>query len=172
MSDSTQASEVKRPQFHSPGGGWKTLRPPPSAERLFYASPTVSGAGIGASFLFTQNLRLHRADHVDGYHDDPRLRAWLAHLDGIKEPNGSLARELWATLEAFTFPAIPQAGSLPDGGFELVWDREEHHLEIDVLSDRTVEWFYRNRRTEDLAGADATLETISDDLITYLALFE
>jgi len=65
------------------------------------------------------------------------------------------------------------AGPLPEGGFQFVWDREEHHLEIDILPDHSTEWFYRNRRTGQIAGDEAPAgAALPNQLRDFLAVFE
>ncbi len=40
---------------------------------------------------------------------------------------------------------------------QLVWDIENHHLDIDLLIDGTIDWFYRDRTTGDYDGDECTL---------------
>jgi hypothetical protein len=46
--------------------------------------------------------------------------------------------------------ALPQE----DGSVHLAWDNGPLHLEVDLFQDGTIEWFYRNRKTNELDGTD------------------
>lgn len=103
----------------------------------------------------------------------PLLREWCAQLASLRGPDGCLAREMWSKLcRTFQTVPIPQAGPLPDGGFQFVWDRGDHHLEIDVLPDAKLEWFYRNRKTGEVAGEDVDAGDLPGSLRTRFALLQ
>ncbi len=142
-----------RHSLHPSQGGWKALAPSRSVVSLFRPDFGVSGAGLEALYLDTALYELGLRE------PDPRCLEWHAHLEGMTEPLGSLARELWRLLqEVVGEPRVPQAGPVSGGGFQFVWDRDEHHLEIEILADRTLEWFYRNRRTGNLEGGECALD--------------
>ena len=44
--------------------------------------------------------------------------------------------------------SVPNAGAGPDGEFILTWDRDNHHLEAEIMLDGHIEWFYYDRSTE------------------------
>jgi hypothetical protein len=79
---------------------------------------------------------------------------WLAYLSALKDRPGYaelgprveefwqwVSRKLWAP------EAMPT-----DGGFLLIWDRDEHHLQVELFHNGTYDWFHRNR---------------DDDLVSY-----
>lgn len=86
----------------------------------------------------------------------PSLSAqWDAHLANLSLPvvHAEAVRSVWAGLrrQVLALP-VPSAGPSDDGEvFQLVWDREVHHLEIDIKGDETAEWFYMRRDTEETA---------------------
>lgn len=43
---------------------------------------------------------------------------------------------------------MPTSSTGPEGRFMLCWDKNEHHLEIEIFSTNKTEIFYRNRITE------------------------
>jgi hypothetical protein len=153
MSDIASSDHAPPLSLH-PAKEWIPLEPGGGAS--FSPAYQVIGAGAEARFL---DLR------PDNLHD------WLAYLEGLCEPSGDLARGLWQLLcDSLGWAPVPQAGPLPDGGFQFVWDRDEHHLEIDVLPERRMEWFYRNRRTGQVAGDEIAAHSLPEAVRNYLAL--
>jgi hypothetical protein len=141
-----------RHSLHPAKGGWKAIALPRSGFPLFQPQFHASGAGEEAKYLDCTLEAL-----ILGGESLPR--EWHSYLERLPDANGRLARELWRMLRAaFAQVAVPQAGPVPEGGFQFVWDEGEHHLEIDILADRTIEWFYRNRRTNDVVGDDGIHE--------------
>jgi len=72
------------------------------------------------------------------------------------------SEDLWDAIQASN-PNIlePQAGPTAEGDMlEMVWDREEHHFDVDILADGTFEWFYCNRHSADSAICGQDLETL------------
>jgi hypothetical protein len=51
-------------------------------------------------------------------------------------------------LEQVPTIGAPHAGPTEDGGLQMVWDRERHHLEIEILPSGRYDWFYRDRQTD------------------------
>lgn len=49
---------------------------------------------------------------------------------------------------------VPTALPSEDGSMHLAWDRDQHHLDVDLFPDGSFEWFYRNRLTDELDGTD------------------
>jgi hypothetical protein len=88
--------------------------------------------------------------------DARKANEWRGYLAGLSGPNAILARDLWSKVcaSAVVHVPVPHAGPLPDGGFQFVWDNEPHHLEVDILPDGSMEWFYRNRKTDEFDGDD------------------
>jgi hypothetical protein len=62
---------------------------------------------------------------------------------------------------------IPSAGFCEDGAYQLAWDLDEHHLDIDI-DFATIDWFYRNRKTDEIDGNDDI--EITDRLVERLKL--
>ena len=67
---------------------------------------------------------------------------------------------------------VPDACGGDDGRLMFTWSLGPHYLEYEFLPDGVVEYFYRNRETEDLFGEDLTWKNpLSDDALSYLSLF-
>lgn len=93
---------------------------------------------------------------------------WLEYLSNLSSPNKELANKLWNKLkEHFPNIPIPLAGPFhcnDDNFFQFAWDKNEHHLEIDIY-EYELDWFYRNRESDTYAGSDCLL--YASDLNKY-----
>lgn len=84
--------------------------------------------------------------------DDP----WGAYLSQLADQ--SLAARVsvfWRAAEAAVGPmTLPAPMAIPsgEGGAHLAWDAEQHHIEVDLFSDGSFDWFYRNRLTDEIDG--------------------
>jgi hypothetical protein len=85
---------------------------------------------------------------------------WDAYLTKMVAKYGDVGRNLnsmWLYAKTLNAP-IPVATPSDDKDrFHLSWDREEHHLDVDVYGIgadglQQWEWFYRNRKTDELDG--------------------
>lgn len=57
----------------------------------------------------------------------------------------------------------PHAGPTEDGGLQMVWDRERHHLEIEISPSGRYDWFYRDRQADKhWDGENCTVGDYSD----------
>ncbi len=72
---------------------------------------------------------------------------WMAYLSKLKEKPeyAALAPRVedfwhWASTELWAPEATPT-----DEGFLLAWDRDEHHLQVELFQNGSYDWFYRNR---------------------------
>ena len=75
---------------------------------------------------------------------------WLAHLAKLKETSEYAAlapkvEDFWSWVSSEL--SAPEANPT-DEGFLLVWDRDEHHLQVELFRDGSYDWFYRNRDTD------------------------
>lgn len=50
--------------------------------------------------------------------------------------------------------ATPHHSGQVGDAVQIVWDRGEHHFEIDFRPGMIVEWFYQNTRTGEYTGSD------------------
>ena len=66
---------------------------------------------------------------------------------------------------------IPSACSGPDGRIQYVWDRGEHHLELDFSPSESPSFFYRNRQTGELWGEDYEPGEMTGRVMAALTLF-
>lgn len=59
--------------------------------------------------------------------------------------------DLWMSIKELCHEMpVPSATTGPDGLMAYCWDKDEHHLELEIYSNCDVEFFYRNRRTNEL----------------------
>jgi hypothetical protein len=92
-----------------------------------------------------QELEDLRRKRLEQYVDE-----WSAYLSKLKEkPDyAALAPRIeefwhWISKKLWAPEATPT-----DDGFLLIWDRDEHHLQVELFRDETYDWFYRNRDTD------------------------
>jgi hypothetical protein len=64
----------------------------------------------------------------------------------------SLAMRVWRTLSALSSNElpVPDAGVGPNGQLLYTWNKDEHHFELEIFPDRHGEFFYLNRRTDEM----------------------
>ncbi len=94
--------------------------------------------------------------------------------DEISPPMIDLAWSAWIALRDATSPTlpIPDACPGPDGELLYTWDREEHHFEAEVFPSGAVEFFYRNRLTDELWEHDGMIDDpIPESVIAKMSLF-
>ncbi len=67
---------------------------------------------------------------------------------------------------------IPLAACGPDKRLMFYWDTDEHHFELELAPFEVAEFFYRNRKTEELWGDDYRHgRPLPDAAIAALKLF-
>jgi hypothetical protein len=110
----------------------------------------------------------------------PDDEGWRTFVASLAEPpwsfNGehvSAVTKLWDDLQARLGHPLPLPLTQPTtaGNIQLAWDQGRHYTEIDILPDEHIEWFYRDRETNELDGTEEESEsTISEALIRRLRL--
>lgn len=86
---------------------------------------------------------------------------WLARLSTDDDPpvtpeTAARAVKLWEAIRSASggrMP-VPAACTGPDGEMFHSWDWGRHHLEVEIIPSKPVQWFYRDRETEEFTGAD------------------
>jgi len=102
----------------------------------------------------------------------------LAFLGRLQKPAGTYDAahvkeviHLWESLKgAFSFRLpLPLVQPTVEGNIQLVWDVGWFYLDIDMRRDFRLEWFFRNRETNELDGTEDEPEYgVSDALIARL----
>ncbi len=106
---------------------------------------------------------------------------WNVYLSSLARPRGPLTsqhakhvRRFWHSLRSQLSPdlPVPQAGPTEAPGLLLVWDRDRHHLEVEIFQDGTYDWFYRDRRSEAYLGDEGlAAEARPQELVEHLRGF-
>lgn len=125
-----------------------------------YASPSrwsqnITPIIVPDIILITRQLQSENrpANHV----------LWLSYLAKLSQPGSGfqpghidLVRNIWTFLCQQIDPhyPTPRAGPTSEGAIQLVWDKMQHHLTMDIDSAGTFEWFYKNRKTKELDGQE------------------
>jgi hypothetical protein len=114
-------------------------------------------------------------------HGQPTNEDWERYLADLGKPEGPLmadhvehVRRFWRYLRSFVdkaFP-VPQAGPTEARSLVMVWDRDRHHLEVEIFERGIYEWFYRDRLTQEHTGGENLDPTARPrDLMAHLQLF-
>lgn len=129
----------------------------------------------------TENSAMQRSSSVaSALHSEKFIhwQAYMASLDAddceVAAPQRSSVRQIWSqiTRRFGALIAPPAAGLLDNGVFFMSWSRGPHYCEIELTADGSIEWFYKNRETRDLAGTEGEAETsLSSSLMSRLSLF-
>lgn len=93
----------------------------------------------------------------------------------ISPETAARAGDIWKLLgEAMhgTLP-VPDVSPGPEGQLLFLWDKGEHHLELEVFADAPAEFFYRNRVSGVLWGADYPIGTsFTEEIQEKLRIFK
>ena|SRR5271165_3181058 len=96
---------------------------------------------------------------------------WNLYLENLSDKKiAGIVSKFWLQAVELCKPKellVPSAGACEDGAYQLAWDLNEHHLDIDIDFAK-LEWFYKNRKTDELDGNDDF--EITDRLIERLKL--
>ncbi|MBF0547748.1 MAG: hypothetical protein HQM08_25135 [Candidatus Riflebacteria bacterium] len=103
---------------------------------------------------------------------------WRSFLWKLQKPEGLFEEEqiraiinLWDFLnQQFSFPLpLPLTQPTVNGNIQLAWDAGRFYLEIEVRKDCKLEWFFRDRDTNQLDGTEDEPEsTVSQPLFERL----
>jgi hypothetical protein len=108
---------------------------------------------------------------------DPEQR-WLNYLRNLPQ-SGAVSPFIAASAEQMWRDYQPADGKLPipdavateSGGILLAWDRDEHHVEIELMPSGSYDWLYRNRKTASYAGGeDLAFQILVPELLWHLLL--
>ena len=105
----------------------------------------VDKAVLAAFRSCRQKMEVLRRQRLQEYSSE-----WMAYLSKLKEKPEYVVlapriEELWEWISRKLW--APEA-TPTDDGFLLIWDRDEHHLQVELFHDGLFDWFYRNRDTD------------------------
>lgn len=95
----------------------------------------------------------------DEKRDDIAYALGIAVARGdISSDTALLAREAWKEIErSLSFLPPPIVSTVENAQVMLSWDKNEHHLIIEIFPDKSVELFYSNRNTHSPWEYDSTV---------------
>jgi hypothetical protein len=107
-------------------------------------------------------------------------RPWYRFLDELQVEHRysaqhlSRVRDTWEEIRAFVGDRLPlpvtQSGA--EGAIQLYWDNKRKYVEVDVLADGTLHWFYKDRSTEARDGTeDEPVRGVPSHLLARLVEF-
>jgi hypothetical protein len=147
----------------------------PLAQKATQAREEMPEASQTASFSFRaigQRVRQGRVLGLINYLKD--ISAGTGEERLVAPNTARLAFTLWASLWLGTRYKLPVPDACPaaDGSIFYTWQREEHHLELQVMPEGPAEFFYTNEATGALWECEYTLgEPTSAELLDKLRLF-
>ena len=106
---------------------------------------------------------------------DQQLKHYITNIRNsgkITNDVAILSWEAWQNLSKTIPIFVPDAAAGPNGEFIYAWDKNEHHLELEIFPDGVAELFYRNRISSQLWDADyKSGQVITHDIEEKLRLF-
>jgi hypothetical protein len=57
-----------------------------------------------------------------------------------------------------------------EGAVQLAWDDGEQYLEVEVLPGTGIQWYFRNRRTEEVLGTETPISSPPHEFFEKLRL--
>ena len=132
------------------------------------SAPTTAEVNANIMPLYIESADLGR---------EQRLRQFIGNLRDKADVSSETASRVWRTWREISVASgrvlrVPDASAGPDDRFIFVWNKGEHHLELEFLPDGTMEFFYKNRASGYLWGEDyKTGETLTQEVLNKLAVF-
>ena len=111
---------------------------------------------------------------------DPKVREHFAYLKRMVDESvidrklANLARIVWyATwVETGGVLPVPAAAARPGGPVEYHWEAGPHQLSVEILADKPCHWFYRNKSTGAIWGAESPItDGVPERFVSYLQRF-
>jgi hypothetical protein len=133
-----------------------TFAPNKSVGYLIGATVTASVVLLAMPSRATDLNRSRDAPATEREHVRPTETEiqWYRYLDGLPTVDSSICgahiekvKELWHALRRMIGVQIPvpTTAVTSDGAIELAWDNGEEYIDVDVLPDGAVHWYYRHR---------------------------
>jgi len=128
------------------------MDPTPAPELYRQPGMAISQMDLAWRRFLDQELRM-----PFGPFPETQVNSVLTLMDQLREHLGPKLR-------------VPLTQPTVDGAIQLAWDAGRHYLDIDVFSDGTMQWFYRDRQTKELDGSpdDARATGIPPELVRRL----
>lgn len=101
------------------------------------------------------------SEHLQEWGRVQHLNNYLGNIrdaGDIDPTTAAMAWDAWKALSEVTQRSlpVPDAAPGPNGELLYTWDKAEHHLELEFARDGSAEFFYRNRESGQLWGAEYT----------------
>lgn len=153
---------ARAPRLRIPVGGLASGSSSTGIQRVVDAWQSQCQLSVQAP-VEPQSSFLTQAEVAQSDWEDYLLR--LTSRGTLSEDVVETVRELWNALqERVPSVEVPHAGP-DDGGLIMVWDRDQHHFELEVREPRYYDWFYRDRATDNYSGEeDCLVGSYSDEL--------
>src|ERR1043166_7861703 len=141
--------------------------------RMMFGPPRRTHATSGKLLPYwPTDLDLHNRQVME-LRNDPAER-WCRYLRSLPERKlavreaAAAAERLWILLTEEMNVTPPNASPTDDGGILMSWTEHGHHLEIEINTTGTYDWFYRHRASDTTDSGIVEDETITPQVIMYL----
>jgi hypothetical protein len=129
------------------------------------------------SYQFLERAHLKRNESLDHYMGSLRSEATSIHDSDFTIFLIDYSWKIWQELSKVSskrgfYLSVPDACPGQNNNFMYTWSKDEHYLECEVFGSGEVEFFYKNRETNDVWGEDTVLEEgFSSNILDKVALF-
>jgi hypothetical protein len=124
-----------------------------------------------------ESAHFKRNESLDHYMGSLRSEATSIHDSEFTIFLIDYSWKIWQKLSSIFskqgfYLSVPDACPGQNNNFMYTWSKDEHYLECEVFGSGEVEFFYKNRATDDVWGEDTVLEDeFSSNILDKVALF-
>jgi hypothetical protein len=146
-----------------------TISVPPGAE-----VPSVTATASAGSETMRGDVTLAMEASYSGR--EQRLNRFIGTVRELGEISPDTAQQAWQAWQrlkaAVRTLAVPDASSGRNGEFLYLWDKEDHHMELEIAPGGTADFFYTHRTAGNLWGAEYQIgDPLNHDILERLKLF-
>lgn len=126
-----------------------------------YKFPTITSYKRHAEPYSEYRAMLRLQEHQqEREREKKREEAFSAGLQScVPQPMALLVRAVWDKIKGCVpgVVRVPHLDVREEGGVLLSWDQGVHHLDVEVLPDTSLDFFYLNRETNEAWDVETTL---------------
>ena len=123
---------------------------------------TITGDGRQAAAPSQTFSVFHEMLHLQqGKREREREKMFDAALQScVSPPIARVVRAVWGKIQGCVpgVVRVPRLDVREEGGVLLTWDQGVHHLDVEVLPDASLDFFYLNRETNETWDVETTLQ--------------
>jgi hypothetical protein len=155
--------------FYITSGSSLTVKVPPGEQ----VTSVTATASIGVESVQDRPILATEASYSGR---EQRMNRFIGMLREIGEISPDMAQQAWQGWQLLKAAArtlsVPDASSGRNGEFLYIWDRGDHHLELEIYPGGTADFFYAHRTAGHLWGAEYRIgDPLNQDILERLKLF-